>query len=72
MSALSQHLAVGTSRNTARMAATMVEKTIETGSCTEDDLINAGFSWSQIVVLGVDAKRQASEQLAKRNFPSAA
>jgi len=68
LSALSQN----TARNTTRMAQVMVEKTTNTGACTENDLISAGFSWSQIVVLGVDARRQAAETLRPRNLDAVA
>jgi hypothetical protein len=72
LSVLSKNIAESRARNMGRMADLMVEKTIAAGACTEQDLLNAGFTWPQIAVLSVDAKRSAAETLRDRNFEAIA
>jgi hypothetical protein len=54
------------------MAAVMVEQTASDGSCTESDLLGAGFTSAEIIELSCEAKKTAAGQATRMVHPDTA
>lgn len=54
---------------TGLMAAFMVERTSSDGSCTESDLLGAGFTSAEIIELSREAKKTAARQATRTVDP---
>lgn len=67
LSVLSKNISL----NTGKLADAIVAQIDLTGCCTNDDLINQGFTLQQVTVLGADARRIAAVQLRPRNLDAA-
>ena len=57
---------------TGLMAAFMIEQTSADGSCTESDLLGAGFTSAEIIELGCEAKKTAARQAMRTIDPATA